>query len=142
MTLLCFLAKIAETLQKVIVFSPERGKETEPWFWHIPQLLIFFDFGHLQGETCGQSWTNSANFGSVSFSEKFESFKFFFKQCFCLLEYYLWWEFRQYWSMGPKISQKGSFHCSATLLKLTLLHRCFSRFSNCTNGTKSQRTTY
>ena len=25
----------------------------------------------------------------------------------------------------------------ATLLKLTLLHRCFSRFSNCTNSTKS-----
>ena len=24
----------------------------------------------------------------------------FFKQCFCLLEYYLWWEFRQYWSIG------------------------------------------
>ena len=26
----------------------------------------------------------------------------------------------------------------ATLLKLTLLHRCFSRFLNCTNGTKSR----
>ena len=25
----------------------------------------------------------------------------------------------------------------ATLLKLTLLHGCFSRFLNCTNGTKS-----
>ena len=25
----------------------------------------------------------------------------------------------------------------ATLLKLTLLHRCFSRFLNCTNTTKS-----
>ena len=25
----------------------------------------------------------------------------------------------------------------ATLLKLTLLHRCFSRFLNCTNATKS-----
>ena len=27
---------------------------------------------------------------------------------------------------------------SATLLKLTLLHECFSRFLNCTNGTKSR----
>ena len=27
---------------------------------------------------------------------------------------------------------------SATLLKLTLLHGCFSRFLNCTNGTKSR----
>ena len=26
----------------------------------------------------------------------------------------------------------------ATLLKLTLLHRCFSRFLNCPNGTKSR----
>ena len=26
----------------------------------------------------------------------------------------------------------------ATLLKLTLLHGCFSRFLNCTNGTKSR----
>ena len=23
----------------------------------------------------------------------------FFKQCFCLLEYYRWWEFRQYWTI-------------------------------------------
>ena len=28
----------------------------------------------------------------------------------------------------------------ATLLKVTLLHGCFSRFSNCTNGTKSRKT--
>ena len=28
-------------------------------------------------------------------------------------------------------------HQSATLLKVTLFHRCFSRFSNCSNGTKS-----
>ena len=62
-----------------------------------PLLFIFFDFGHLQGETGGQSWTKSANFGSVSFSLKLKSFKLF-KQCFCLLEYYLWWKLRQYWT--------------------------------------------
>ena len=28
--------------------------------------------------------------------------------------------------------------CSATLQKLTLLRGCFSRFLNCTNGTKSR----
>ena len=28
----------------------------------------------------------------------------------------------------------------ATLLKLTLLHGCFPRFLNCTNGTKSHNT--
>ena len=30
----------------------------------------------------------------------------------------------------------------ATLLKLTLLHGCFSHFSNCTNGTKSRNTSH
>ena len=33
--------------------------------------------------------------------------------------------------------QKGCLK-PATLLKLTLLHGCFSRFLNCTNGTKSR----
>ena len=28
---------------------------------------------------------------------------------------------------------------SATLLKVTLLHGCFSRFLNCTNGAKSRK---
>ena len=30
----------------------------------------------------------------------------------------------------------------ATLLKLTLLHGCFSRFLNCTNGTKSRNASH
>ena len=30
----------------------------------------------------------------------------------------------------------------ATLLKLTLLHGCFLRFLNCTNGTKSRNTSH
>ena len=30
----------------------------------------------------------------------------------------------------------------ATLLKLTAFHGCFSRFLNCTNGTKSPSTPY
>ena len=29
-----------------------------------------------------------------------------------------------------------------TLLKVTLLHGCFSRFLNCTNGTKSRKTSH
>ena len=29
-----------------------------------------------------------------------------------------------------------------TLLKLTLLHRCFTRFLNCTNDTKSRNASY
>ena len=39
--------------------------------------LYLFNFGHLQGEMGGQSWTKTANFGSVSFSWKLESFNFF-----------------------------------------------------------------
>ena len=30
----------------------------------------------------------------------------------------------------------------ATLLKVTLLHGCFSRFLNCANGTKSRKTSH
>ena len=30
----------------------------------------------------------------------------------------------------------------ATLLKVTLMHECFSRFLNCTNGTKSRKASH
>ena len=40
----CFLAKIVQVVQKVIVFFPERGEEIEPWFCRIwiSQWLKFF----------------------------------------------------------------------------------------------------
>ena len=49
----------------------------------------------------------------------------------------------------PKISTEPAFNCSkstmetpeqkpTTLLKVALLHGCFSRFLNCTNGSKSR----
>ena len=72
----CFLPKISQIVQKVIVFFPERWEEIEPWFWHIwiaqwmkfsSLLLIFFDFGHLQRETRAQSWNKTANSGYVLF---------------------------------------------------------------------------
>ena len=34
-TLPCFLAKVAQIFEEVIVFFPERREEIEPWFWHI-----------------------------------------------------------------------------------------------------------
>ena len=90
LTLPCFLAKIAQILQKVVVFFLERGDEIEPWFWHIliTQWLTayIFRFWPSSGETFGQSWTKSANFGSVSF---LLIFQFIFNQCF-LLEHHLW----------------------------------------------------
>ena len=38
------LPKIVQTVEKVMVFFPERGEEIEPWFWHIwiAQWLKFF----------------------------------------------------------------------------------------------------
>ena len=120
-TLPCFRAKIVQILQKVILFFLERGEKIEPWLWHIwiaqwlkvsPLLLIFFDFSHLQRETCGQSWTKSANFKSVSFSL---SLQFFFETMFlfaralpllrisAILDHV--WE-----SKDPKTFQKGPFH--------------------------------
>ena len=34
----------------------------------------------------------------------------FFKQRCCLLEYYLWWEFQQYWTVFGGAIQKRPFH--------------------------------
>ena len=71
----CFLAEIAQILQKVIVFFQERGEEIKPWFWHIwiAEWLTFFrtidyfrDFDHLQGETERQRWIKSVTFESFS----------------------------------------------------------------------------
>ena len=85
-TSLCFLVKISQILQKLTVFIPERGEEIKNLFWHnwIAQWLkffrttaFFFDFDRLQEETRSQSWTKSANFGSVSFPKILESFKNF-----------------------------------------------------------------
>ena len=39
-----------------------------------------------------QSWVRP-------FSIKTQILQKIFKQCFCLLEYYLWWEFQQYWTI-------------------------------------------
>ena len=53
------LGKIAQILQKVIVFFPEKEEEIKPWFWHIwkAQLLKFFrtnaiftNFDYLHGK--------------------------------------------------------------------------------------------
>ena len=38
--------------------------------------------------------------------------------------------------------RNDTFSQSATLLKVTLLHWCFSRFLNCTNGTKSRNASH
>ena len=77
-------------------------------------LLIFFDCGHLQVKTGGQSWTKSANFGSLFFSWKFEAFKFFSNNVFICWSTTSGENFGNIGpylgEKGPKTSQKGSFH--------------------------------
>ena len=81
----CFLAKIAQILQNVIAFFPERGEEIKLWFWNIwialcwsfsAVLVILFHFDHLQEEKVGQSWTKSVAL-LVRHLKKLESFKKF-----------------------------------------------------------------
>ena len=79
--------------------------------FHITSCF-FFDFGHLQEQMGYQSWTKSANRPlSLCLSQIFQKT---FKNCFCLLEYYLWWEFRQYSTIfggvrAQKPPKKGHF---------------------------------
>ena len=43
---------------------------------------------------------------------------------------------------GKKMEVANVLLNPATLLKVTLLHECFSRFLNCTNGTKSRNASH
>ena len=45
------------------------------------------------------------------------------------------------WKEWQPCSKVAGFYL-ATLLKVTLLHGCFSRFLNCTNGTRSRETSH
>ena len=107
-----FLVKISQTLQKSIVFFPERGEEIKTSFWHmwIAQFscsmaevfthygvffLILVIFRRKRGVkvrpkvlTLGPSLFHKYSHPSKHF----------------LLEYYLWWEFRQY---RTKFGDKG-----------------------------------
>ena len=83
-------------------------------------LLVFFDFGHLQEETGYQNSTKSAN-RPLSLCQS-QIFQKNFKKCFCFLEYYLWWEFRQYWTIfggvrAQKPPKKGHFVDAESVLK-------------------------
>ena len=46
------------------------------------------------------------------FLMKTQFLQIFLKWCFCLLEYYLWWEFRQYWTIFGRVrAQKPPRKC-------------------------------
>ena len=56
----------------ILTYLDSPVTEVFPHHW-----LYLFNFGHLQGEMGGQSWTKSANFGSAFSLWKLESFQFF-----------------------------------------------------------------
>ena len=116
-TLSCFLSKTAQIVQKVILFFPERGEEIEPWFWHIliAQWLIFFRsaanifwFWPSSGGNRGSKLDQKCKFWVRPFSVKTQIFQNIFKQCFCLLVYYLWWEFQQNWTIFGGVRVQNS----------------------------------
>ena len=121
MTLPCFLAKIVQILQIVILFFLERGKEIESWYWHIwmaqwltffPTTAHFFYFGYLHGKAGGQSCTKTLGpslFHENSNPSKFFQTMFFFPRVLPLVKisvilHHIWG------SKGPKFSQKEPFH--------------------------------
>ena len=59
--------------------------------------------------------------------------------CFVLRDLVLFVQFQKH-EKHPWMSD--TFSKVATLLKVTLLHGCFSRFSNCTNSTKLRNALY
>ena len=132
-TLPCFLAKIAQILQRVIVFFLERGEQIELWFRHIwivqwlqffPTTAYLFRFWPSSGgngcSKLDQKWKLCVR----PFFMKTQILQMFFKKTFCLLEYYLWWELWQYWTIfggvrAQKPPKKGHF-MDAGIVRKTL----------------------
>ena len=130
----CFLAKIAQILQKVIVFLPERGEELKPWFWHIwiaQRLKLFHTNAYcfrFQLSSVGKQGANVGpkilSFGPSLFHKNSNPSKMFqknflFARVLTLVRIsaildYIWG------SKGPNISQKGLLTTTnAILMKLT-----------------------
>ena len=86
------------------------GKEIEPWFWQIwiAQWLKFFpNTAYLFQFRPSSVGPKVQILGPSLFHENSNLSIFFFKHCFCLLEYLFWWEFRQYWTIfGAVRAQK------------------------------------
>ena len=82
----CFLAKMSQIFQKVIVFFLKRGEEIEPWFWHIwithwqrffPITAYLLWFQSSSGRKGWSKLDQKCKLWSVYFSWKLESFIFF-----------------------------------------------------------------
>ena len=105
MTLPCFLAKIVQILQIVIVFfwKGERRKSLDfdifgqPNGWGFTHYCLSFFIWPSSGGNSLSKLDQKSKFWVRFFLMKIWIIQIFFKQCFCWLECYLWWEFRQYW---------------------------------------------
>ena len=116
------LTKIAQILQKLIVFFLGRGRRDSldfdifgyPNGWSFSTLLlIFFDFDYLWGKRAVKVGRKVKTLGPSVHENSNPSN--FFQTMFFLLEYYPWWEFWIYWtifgvSKAPKTSPKWPFH--------------------------------
>ena len=122
-----FPGKIAQTLQ--IVFFLERGEEIEPWFWHIwiaqwlklfPTTAYYFRF---RPSSEGKGWSKLDERCKLWVRLLFIKtwiLLIFFKQCFCFLEYYLWWNL-------PKRAVSRMLNRYAKLWKFLIdNHKCYS----------------
>ena len=113
----------AQILQKVIVFFPKRGEEIKPWVWNIwiaqwlkfsPSLVISFRFSPSTGKNGWSKFDQKRKPWIRLFFMETRILQPFFKQCCCLLEYYLWWGCGQYWTIfwgirTQKSPKKGYF---------------------------------
>ena len=114
--LTCFLAKIAQILLKVIMSFLERGQEIEPWFWHIwiaQWLKSFLTTAYIFRFRLSSGGKRVVKVGpkvqTLDLYLFYESLSFFSNNVFFLPEYYLWWEFRQYWTIFGRLrAQKPS----------------------------------
>ena len=90
-----FLGKGTGDRALILTYLDSPMAEVFPYY-----CLNFSISAIFRGKTCCQSWTKSSNFGPVSF---LWIPQLLFKQWFFLPEYYLWWEFRQYWTIFGRL---------------------------------------
>ena len=141
----CFLAKIAEMLQKVIVFLRKgRGDRAliltdlnSPMVEVFPCYCLSFSISTIfRGKRVVKVRPKVQILGPSLFHENSNPSNFF-KNCFYLLEYYLWWEFGQYWTIfvgvrNQRAPKKGHFvnaesvRDSLKIFNLTNNHKCYS----------------
>ena len=102
-TSLCFLPKIAQIVQKVIVLVPKKAEKIGPWFWHllIAQWLklflsyTFFQFQPSSGDSESSKLDQKYKFWIHPVLIKRKIFQRFLKHCFCLLTCFFWCRFQQ-----------------------------------------------